>query len=94
MTTVRSIVVLLLLVCVHAVSAQEAIRISTGEFAPWSSQTLKYNGFTNRVISEAFKLESSAYYPGLIAVEHRWRQQEGQADEDDRDGVARPAIQV
>lgn len=37
--------------------AGEAIRISTGEFAPWSSEALKHKGFTNHVISEAFKLE-------------------------------------
>ena len=35
----------------------ETVNISTGEFTPWTSADLKHGGFTNHVISEAFKLE-------------------------------------
>ena len=37
--------------------AAETIHITTGEFTPWTSANLKHGGFTNHVISEAFKLE-------------------------------------
>lgn len=42
---------------VHTASADSTVHISTGEFPPWSSESLKHKGFTNHVISEAFKLE-------------------------------------
>ena len=54
----RIIRFLLLLIAVsQTAGAQETIRITTGEFPPWSSESLKHNGFTSHVISEAFKLE-------------------------------------
>jgi polar amino acid transport system substrate-binding protein len=48
----------------HAI-AQETIRLTTAEFAPFTSQSLKYNGVINRVISEAFALEG-------VKVEYSW----------------------
>ena len=45
----------------------ETVHISTGEFAPWSSKSLKHNGFTSHVIKEAFALSGHdvdfTYYP-------------------------------
>ncbi len=45
--------------------AQETIRLSTAEFAPFTSKSLKYNGVINRVITEAFALEG-------VKVEYTW----------------------
>jgi len=54
-------------------SAGELIRITTGEFPPWTSESLKHGGFTNHVISEAFKLEGYevefTFYPWKRAFE-------------------------
>jgi len=54
-------------------SAQETIHISTGEYLPWASESLKHGGFTNHVISEAFKLEGYdvkfTFYPWKRAFE-------------------------
>lgn len=38
-----------------SVSAEKIITISTGDYAPWTGEDVKYNGFTNHVIVEAFK---------------------------------------
>lgn len=38
-------------------SPAETIRITTGEYTPWTSENLKHGGFTNHIISEAFKIE-------------------------------------
>lgn len=58
----------------HLLSAGETIRIATGEFAPWTSEKLKHGGFTNHVISEAFKLEGIevefTFYPWKRAYEN------------------------
>lgn len=40
----------------HTSFSGETINISTGEFTPWTSAELRHGGFTNHVISEAFKL--------------------------------------
>jgi polar amino acid transport system substrate-binding protein len=71
---IASIVLCLLLpVVTHVASAQVTLHISTGEFAPWSSETLKHKGFTSHVISEAFKLEGYdvefTFYPWKRAYE-------------------------
>ena len=59
MKIVNSIIGCCLLTAVMQIAlAGDTIRITTGEFAPWSSETLKHKGFTNHVISEAFKLQS------------------------------------
>ena len=59
--------VICLFLFLHAASADKTINISTGEFTPWTSQELKHGGFTNHVVSEAFKLEGYSvnftYYP-------------------------------
>jgi polar amino acid transport system substrate-binding protein len=55
-------------------SAQDRnIRISSGEYAPWTSEFLPNGGFVNHVITEAFQREgytvSFAYYPWKRAFE-------------------------
>lgn len=58
MKQVTTMVLSLLLSIVGSVAfAGETVHISTGKFAPWSSEELKHQGFTSHVISEAFKLE-------------------------------------
>ena len=42
-----------LLVC--SASAEEIITIATLEYHPWTGKNLKFNGFVNHVITEAFK---------------------------------------
>jgi polar amino acid transport system substrate-binding protein len=47
--------------------ASETIKITTGEYTPWTSESLKHGGFSTHVISEAFKLEgydvNFTFYP-------------------------------
>lgn len=63
----RTLLSCLLLVSVKGVSAAETIEITTGEYAPWVSKSLKHGGFSNQVITEAFKLEgydvNFTFYP-------------------------------
>jgi polar amino acid transport system substrate-binding protein len=40
---------------VDSVSAEEIITVSTLEYHPWTGKNLKYNGFVNHVVTEAFK---------------------------------------
>jgi polar amino acid transport system substrate-binding protein len=40
---------------VYSASAEEIITIATLEYSPWTGKNLKYNGFVNHVITEAFK---------------------------------------
>lgn len=71
--TLRSVILLYLLIWLQSASAEETIRITTGEFAPWTSATLNHNGFTNHIISEAFKLEGYdveyKFFPWVRAFE-------------------------
>ena len=48
---------LLILSClfVYSASAEEIITIATLEYSPWTGKNLKYNGFVNHVIIEAFQ---------------------------------------
>lgn len=73
MKTARSIILFCLLAWLQIASAGETVRITTGEFSPWTSESLKHQGFTNRVIREAFKLEGYAveftFYPWKRAFE-------------------------
>lgn len=63
----------LLAAAVQVAVAGETVRITAGEFAPWSSDALKHDGFTNHVISEAFKIEGYdvefVFYPWKRAYE-------------------------
>ena len=45
--------------------AGETIRLTTGEFVPFTSESLKYNGVISRIVTEAFALEG-------IEVEYGW----------------------
>ena len=69
----RSIVFLFLLRLLQNGNAGEIIRITTGEFSPWTSAELNHNGFTSHIISEAFKLEGYevefTFYPWKRAFE-------------------------
>ena len=53
-------------------SAEEIITISTLEYPPWTGENLKFNGFVNHVITEAFQQEGYAvkytYLPWKRAV--------------------------
>jgi polar amino acid transport system substrate-binding protein len=40
---------------VYRASAEEIITISTLEYAPWTGKNMKFNGFVNHVITEAFQ---------------------------------------
>ena len=39
----------------YSASAQEIISIATQEYSPWAGENLKFNGFVNHVITEAFR---------------------------------------
>ena len=39
----------------YSASAEEIISIATQEYSPWAGKNLKFNGFVNHVISEAFR---------------------------------------
>ena len=47
--------------------AAETVEITTGEYAPWTSESLKHGGFSTHIITEAFKLEgyevNFTFYP-------------------------------
>jgi polar amino acid transport system substrate-binding protein len=63
----RTMILFCLLASMQIASAGETIQITTGEFTPWTSDSLKHGGFSNHVITEAFKLEGYAvnftFYP-------------------------------
>ena len=40
---------------VYSASAEEIISIATQEYSPWAGKNLKFNGFVNHVITEAFR---------------------------------------
>ena len=40
---------------VNSASAEEIISIATQEYSPWAGKNLKFNGFVNHVITEAFR---------------------------------------
>lgn len=57
MKTVKiALLLFLLTLSLRVTVAAETIRISSGEFAPWTSEELRHAGLTNHLISEAFKL--------------------------------------
>ena len=39
----------------YSASAEEIISIATQEYSPWAGKNLKFNGFVNHVITEAFQ---------------------------------------
>jgi polar amino acid transport system substrate-binding protein len=57
MKALRLIILVCLLLLGQSALADETINITTGEYAPWTSEKLKHLGFSSHVISEAFKLE-------------------------------------
>lgn len=54
-------------------NVNDALRISTGDFSPWTDQKAKHSGFVNRVIREAFRREGYRvefiYWPWKRALE-------------------------
>lgn len=69
----RSVILCCALAWLQTVAAGETVHIATGEYAPWTSETLKHGGFTNQVVREAFRLEGYdvefAYLPWKRAYE-------------------------
>ena len=67
MKTLQALILFCLLALVQSASAAETIQITTGEYAPWTSENLKHGGFSSHVITEAFKLEgyevNFTFYP-------------------------------
>ncbi|MBK8969928.1 MAG: hypothetical protein IPM37_00615 [Hahellaceae bacterium] len=67
--------VLFVLTAVNADSAEpdQIVRISTGEYAPYTSQHATHGGFVNRVIHAAFATQKRevefVYYPWKRALE-------------------------
>jgi polar amino acid transport system substrate-binding protein len=62
---------------VYSASAEETITIATLEYHPWTGKNLKFNGFVNHVIAEAFKRKGYTvkfiYLPwkrGVIETKH------------------------
>ena len=55
-----------------SVAAKEIIAISTLEYPPWTGKNLKFNGFVNHVITEAFQRQGYSvkftYLPWKRAV--------------------------
>jgi polar amino acid transport system substrate-binding protein len=66
-TTLLVFFSILLSISATRASAAETIEITTGEYAPWTSESLKHGGFSTHVITEAFKLEgydvNFTFYP-------------------------------
>ena len=56
----------LIILCTPLVFADESILLSTGEWPPFISVTLKQKGFAARIVTEAFELEG-------IKVEYQFR---------------------
>lgn len=69
----RLLAALLLAIGLNGNTSAETITITTGEYPPWTSQSLKYGGYVNRVISEAFKRQGITvkylYFPWKRAIE-------------------------
>jgi len=67
------IIICLLFASMQVVPAREIIRVTSGEYPPWTSENLKKKGFTNHVIREAFALEgykvTFTFYPWKRAYE-------------------------
>lgn len=57
MKLAKALVVLGFLVFGAVATAADTIRITSGEYAPWTSESLKHGGFANHVVAEAFELE-------------------------------------
>jgi len=53
---------------------EEIIRLTTTEYAPFTSESLRYNGVVNRIITESFALEGVRviydYFPAKRALQH------------------------
>lgn len=50
------LLLIFLVIATTNVKAEESIRIASGEWAPYQSESLKYKGFASRIVTEAFKL--------------------------------------
>jgi len=57
---------------VYSAGAEEIITVATLEYSPWTGKNLKFNGFVNHVITEAFRRQGYAvkftYLPWKRAV--------------------------
>ena len=57
MNKLLSILIFLVLFSVSSLFAKETIRLTNGEWLPYMSANLKYNGVASRIVTEAFALE-------------------------------------
>jgi polar amino acid transport system substrate-binding protein len=68
-----ALLIFFMLIGVQGAAENEIVRIASGEYPPWTSQKLKYGGFTNHIIIEAFALEGYkvevTFYPWKRAYE-------------------------
>jgi polar amino acid transport system substrate-binding protein len=68
-----ALLVLLMLAGMQGAPADDIVRITSGEYPPWTSDKLKYGGFTNHIVKEAFELEGYkvefSFYPWKRAYE-------------------------
>lgn len=72
------------LILTFTLSAEETIRLSTGEWSPFISKDLKHHGLVMRIIKESFALEG-------VKVEYDffpWGRAEKLVEEGYRDGIA------
>ncbi len=53
----RLVTMFLCCLIAYSASGQETLYIATGEYPPWTSKKLKYHGYVNHIIQEAFKRE-------------------------------------
>ncbi len=52
------LVTIIILLCIsNSITAEEVVRLTNGEYAPYQSEKLKYYGVNSRIVTEAFALE-------------------------------------
>jgi len=75
MKVIKIITILMMISCVSVNAfAQETIRLSSGEWPPYQSEHLKYNGVASRIVTEAFALAGVrveyGYFPWARSLEN------------------------
>lgn len=81
---IKYILLLLILTSSRAAIAQETIRIATGEWPPYLSEQLPYQGFIARIVKSAFALEGIEVEYGFFP----WKRSLKLSMEGDWDGSA------
>lgn len=92
----RLSVLLLVLFCVSAVTfGQDTVKIASGEWAPFVSKNLKFDGVVSRIIKEAFELEGYdvqfGYFPWKrsyqFTIDNEWHATPCWARNPEREGL-------